>query len=118
MVTKTPKPKIKSVSFKYRNFNCYEYIKDIDNFSDYVCDLIKLDMEHGLLRNRYNLPKPQIELEVVGPKHSEAEIVKPEQNKSEVEKVTVSDVIKPEQDEVEVEPLSDEVLSNFDDFIN
>ncbi len=56
----TPKPIIKSLSFKYKNYDCYEYIKDMCNFSDYICDLIRLDMENDLLRNRSNLPKPVI----------------------------------------------------------
>ena len=54
----TPKPIIKSLSFKYKNYDCYEYIKDMYNFSDYICDLIRLDMEYDLLKNRSNLPKP------------------------------------------------------------
>lgn len=54
----TPKPIIKSLSFKYKNYDCYEHIKDMCNFSDYICDLIRLDMEYDLLRNRSNLPKP------------------------------------------------------------
>ena len=54
----TPKPIIKSLSFKYKNYDCYEYIKDMYNFSDYICDLIRLDMEYDLLRNRSNLPTP------------------------------------------------------------
>ena len=45
MDKKTPKPKVKSVSFKYKHFDCYDYIKDMSNFSDYICDLIRLDME-------------------------------------------------------------------------
>ena len=54
----TPKPIIKSLSFKYKNYDCDEHIKDMCNFSDYICDLIRLDMEYDLLRNRSNLPKP------------------------------------------------------------
>ena len=54
----TPKPIIKSLSFKYKNYDCYEHIKDMCNFSDYICDLIRLDMEYDLLRNRSNLPTP------------------------------------------------------------
>ena len=54
----TPKPIIKSLSFKYKNYDCYEYIKDMYNFSDYICDLIRLDMEYDLLINRSNLPTP------------------------------------------------------------
>ena len=54
----TPKPIIKSLSFKYKNYDCYEHIQDMCNFSDYICDLIRLDMEYDLLRNRSNLPKP------------------------------------------------------------
>ena len=54
----TPKPIIKSLSFKYKNYDCYEHIKDMCNFSYYICDLIRLDMEYDLLRNRSNLPKP------------------------------------------------------------
>ena len=54
----TPKPIIKSLSFKYKNYDCYEHIKDMCNISDYICDLIRLDMEYDLLRNRSNLPKP------------------------------------------------------------
>ena len=88
MDSKTPKPKIKSLSFKYRNYDCYEYIKDLSNFSDYICDLIRMDMEHGLLRNRYNLPKPpQIEPgnnETVPKVEVKAEVVepKPKEDKS------------------------------------
>jgi hypothetical protein len=36
MAKQTPKPIRKTVSFKYRNFNCYEHIKDIDNFSSEI----------------------------------------------------------------------------------
>ena len=54
----TPKPLIKSLSFKYKNYDCYEQIKDMYKFSDYICDLIRLDMEYDLLKNRSNLPKP------------------------------------------------------------
>ena len=54
----TLKPIIKSLSFKYIIYDCYVYIKDMYNFSDYICDLIRLDMEYDLLRNRSNLPKP------------------------------------------------------------
>ena len=52
-----PKPIIKSLSFKYKNYDCYEYIKDMSNFSDYICDLIRLDMEYDLLRNIHKLPE-------------------------------------------------------------
>ena len=51
----TPKPIIKSLSFKYKNYDCYEHIKDMSNFSDYICDLIRLDMEYDLLRSRPRL---------------------------------------------------------------
>ena len=62
MVKKTPKPIIKSLSFKYKNFDCYEHIKDMPNFSDYICDLIRLDMEYDLLRSRPRLmPRPDTE---------------------------------------------------------
>lgn len=54
----TPKPIIKSLSFKYKNYDCYEYIKDMYNFSDYICDLIRLDMEYDILRNKSNLTEP------------------------------------------------------------
>ena len=54
----TPKPIIKSLSFKYKIYDCYEHIQDMCNFSDYICDLLRLDMEYDLLRNRSNLPKP------------------------------------------------------------
>ena len=55
----TPKPIIKSLSFKYKNYDCYEHIKDMSNFSDYICDLIRLDMEYDLLRSRPKLmPRP------------------------------------------------------------
>ena len=131
MATKTPKPKIKSVSFKHRNFNCYEYIKDLDNFSDYVCDLIKLDMEYGLLKNRYALPNPQIvKPEIVEPKQSEPEQVEVEPEVVETEKVEVEPevvetekVIEPEiveskENEQEIELISEELLDNFGDFIN
>ena len=62
MVKKTPKPIIKSLSFKYKNYDCYEHIKDMPNFSDYICDLIRLDMEYDLLRSRPRLmPRPDTE---------------------------------------------------------
>ena len=51
MAKTTPKPIRKTVSFKYKNFDCYEYIKDIDNFSEYICRLIELDMKYKLLGN-------------------------------------------------------------------
>ena len=54
----TPKPIIKSLSFKYKNYDCYEYIKDMYNFSDYICDLIRLDMEYDLLIHRPKRPTP------------------------------------------------------------
>ena len=54
----TPKPIIKSLSFKYKNYDCYEHIKDMCNFSDYICDLIRLDMEYDILRNKSNLTEP------------------------------------------------------------
>lgn len=58
MAKQTPKPIRKSVSFKYRNFDCYEHIKDIDNFSEYVCRLIELDMAYDLLnRNKLEILK-------------------------------------------------------------
>ena len=60
----TPKPIIKSLSFKYKNYDCYEHIKDMPNFSDYICDLIRLDMEYDLLRSRPRLiPRPATENE-------------------------------------------------------
>lgn len=69
MAKQTPKPIRKTVSFKYRNFNCYEHIKDIDNFSEYICRLIELDMMYDLLnRGKLELPiktniqeKPKVE---------------------------------------------------------
>lgn len=54
----TPKPIIKSLSFKYKNYDCYEHIKDMYNFSDYICDLIRLDMEYNILKNKSNLTEP------------------------------------------------------------
>lgn len=51
MAKTTPKPIRKTVSFKYKNFDCYEYVKDIDNFSEYICRLIELDMKYKLLGN-------------------------------------------------------------------
>jgi hypothetical protein len=59
MAKQTPKPIRKTVSFKYRNFKCYEHIKDIDNFSEYVCRLIELDMMYDLL-NRGKLEPPKM----------------------------------------------------------
>lgn len=74
MAKQTPKPIRKSVSFKYRNFDCYEHIKDIDNFSEYVCRLIELDMAYDLLnRNKLEIlkkvnsedePKPEPKSEI------------------------------------------------------
>ena len=99
MDSKTPKPKIKSLSFKYKNFDCYEYIKDMSNFSDYICDLIRLDMEHGLIRKVYNLPQSQVE--------STPSKVKPEENKN-----------KPDKVEPKIEISSEEVISNCDDYLD
>ena len=107
MDSKTPKPKIKSLSFKYKNFDCYEYIKDMSNFSDYICDLIRLDMEHGLIRKVYNLPQSQVESDYKLVAESTPSKVKSEENKN-----------KPEKVEPKIEILSEEVISNCDDFID
>ena len=107
MDSKTPKPKIKSLSFKYKNFDCYEYIKDMGNFSDYICDLIRLDMEHGLIRKIYNLPQSQVEPNYKLVAESTPSKVKPEENKN-----------KPEKVEPKIEISSEEVISNCDDFID
>ena len=106
MDSKTPKPKIKSLSFKYKNFDCYEYIKDMSNFSDYICDLIRLDMEHGLIRKVYNLPQSQVEPNYKLVVESTPSKVKPEENKN-----------KPEKVEPKIEISSEEVISNCDDYL-
>ena len=107
MDSKIPKPKIKSLSFKYKNFDCYEYIKDMSNFSDYICDLIRLDMEHGLIRKVYNLPQSQVELNYKLVAESTPSKVKPEENKN-----------KPEKVEPKIEISSEEVISNCDDYLD
>ena len=106
MDSKTPKPKIKSLSFKYKNFDCYEYIKDMGNFSDYICDLIRLDMEHGLIRKIYNLPQSQVESNYKLVAEFPPSEVKPEENKT-----------KPEKVEPKIEISSEEVISNCDDYL-
>ena len=106
MDSKTPKPKIKSLSFKYKNFDCYEYIKDMGNFSDYICDLIRLDMEHGLIRKIYNLPQSQVESNYKLVAEFPPSEVKPEENKN-----------KPEKVEPKIEISSEEVISNCDDYL-
>ena len=107
MDSKTPKPKIKSLSFKYKNFDCYEYIKDMSNFSDYICDLIRLDMEHGLIRKIYNLPQSQVEPNYKLVAESTPSKVKPEENKN-----------KPDKVEPKIEISSEEVISNCDDYLD
>ena len=107
MDSKTPKPKIKSLSFKYKNFDCYEYIKDMSNFSDYICDLIRLDMEHGLIRKVYNLPQSQAESNYKLVVESTSSKVKPEENKN-----------KPDKVEPKIEISSEEVISNCDDYLD
>ena len=107
MDSKTPKPKIKSLSFKYKNFDCYEYIKDMSNFSDYICDLIRLDMEHGLIRKVYNLPQSQVESNYKLVAESTPSKVKIKKNKN-----------KPEKVEPKIEISSEEVISNCDDYLD
>ena len=107
MDSKTPKPKIKSLSFKYKNFDCYEYIKDMSNFSDYICDLIRLDMEHGLIRKVYNLPQSQVESDYKLVVESTPSKVKLEENKN-----------KPDKVEPKIEISSEEVISNCDDYLD
>ena len=107
MDSKIPKPKIKSQTFKYKNFDCYEYIKDMSNFSDYICDLIRLDMEHGLIRKVYNLPQSQVESNYKLVVESTSSKVKPEENKN-----------KPEKVEPKIEISSEEVFSNCDDYLD
>ena len=107
MDSKTPKPKIKSLSFKYKNFDCYEYIQDMSNFSDYICDLIRLDMEHGLIRKVYNLPQSQVETNYKLVAESTPSKVKSEENKN-----------KPDKVEPKIEILSEEVISSCDDYLD
>ena len=107
MDSKTPKPKIKSLSFKYKNFDCYEYVKDMSNFSDYICDLIRLDMEHGLIRKIYNLPQSQVESNYKLVAEFPPSEVKPEENKN-----------KPDKVEPKIEISSEEVISNCDDYLD
>ena len=105
MVKKTPKPIIKSLSFKYKNFDCYEHIKDMPNFSDYICDLIRLDMEYDLLKSRPRLcPRPVTEEE------------KPEKVNNVVTKKinTTTQIITTEY----IEQLADDEVDNSDEYIN
>ena len=109
MDSKTPKPKIKSLSFKYKNFDCYEYIKDMSNFSDYICDLIRLDMEHGLIRKIYNLPQSQVESNYKLVAESTPSKVKPEENKNKVENNTKTNIA--QQSEILWEEEVDELIA-------
>ncbi|MBP3931935.1 MAG: hypothetical protein J6D47_20485 [Peptostreptococcaceae bacterium] len=105
MVKKTPKPIIKSLSFKYKNFDCYEHIKDMPNFSDYICDLIRLDMEYDLLKSRPRLcPRPVTEEE------------NPEKVNNVVTKKinTTTQIITTEY----IEQLADDEVDNSDEYIN
>ena len=79
----------------------------MSNFSDYICDLIRLDMEHGLIRKVYNLPQSQVESNYKLVAESTSSKVKPEENKN-----------KPEKVEPKIEISSEEVISNCDDFID
>ena len=102
MVKKTPKPIIKSLSFKYKNYECYEHIKDMPNFSDYICDLIRLDMEYDLLRSRPRLsPRPVTEEEKTNNTVTKKIDTKPQD-------ITTEDIKK----------LTDDEVDNSDDFIN
>ena len=99
MVKKTPKPIIKSLSFKYKNYECYEHIKDMPNFSDYICDLIRLDMEYDLLRSRPRLsPRPVTET-----------------NDTVTKKI---DTKPPDITTEDIKKLTDDEVDNSDDFIN
>ena len=106
MVKKTPKPIIKSLSFKYKNYDCYEHIKDMPNFSDYICDLIRLDMEYDLFRSRPRLmPRPVTEEEI--------------SEKEKVNNVVTKNVNTTTQTTTEyIEKLTDDEIDNSDDFIN
>ena len=106
----TPKPIIKSLSFKYKNYDCYEHIKDMPNFSDYICDLIRLDMEYDLLRSRPRLiPRPATENEE---KVNNVAIEK-------INSVVIKKVNTTTQTTTEyIEKLTDDEIDNSDDFIN
>ena len=103
----TPKPIIKSLSFKYKNYDCYEHIKDMPNFSDYICDLIRLDMEYDLLRSRPRLmPRPDTEN-------------KEKVNNAAIEKINNVVIKKISTTTTEyIENLTDDEIDNSDDFIN
>ena len=103
----TPKPIIKSLSFKYKNYDCYEHIKDMPNFSDYICDLIRLDMEYDLLRSRPRLmPRPATEN-------------KEKVNNVAIEKINNVVIKKVSTTTTEyIEKLTDDEIDNSDDFIN
>ena len=87
MAKKTPTPIRKTVSFKYRNFKCYEHIKDIDNFSEYVCRLIELDMVYDLL-NR-GLPN----IDAIETKHRPVSAEPKEQPKAEPKEENVDSLL-------------------------
>ena len=103
----TPKPIIKSLSFKYKNYDCYEHIKDMPNFSDYICDLIRLDMEYDLLSSRPRLmPRPATEN-------------KEKVNNAAIEKINNVVIKKVSTTTTEyIEKLTDDEIDNSDDFIN
>jgi hypothetical protein len=117
MDKKTPKPKVKSVSFKYKHFDCYDYIKDMSNFSDYICDLIRLDMEHGLIRKIYNLPQSTSKLKIIEVIEDNAETLdaaQPEPKVKVQDKPTlVEDDINKDKDE---SSTSKTIGYNYDDF--
>lgn len=49
------KPIVKPISFKSINYDCLEHLEKQINRSEYICQLIRLDMEYDILRNRDNL---------------------------------------------------------------
>lgn len=55
MDNKKPKPQVRPFSFKEGNFDCLEHLDKQFNKSEYICQLIRLDMEYDVLRNRDKL---------------------------------------------------------------
>lgn len=45
-------PKVRPISFKSANFDCLEHLEKQTNRSEYICQLIRLDMEYEILKNR------------------------------------------------------------------
>lgn len=56
-----PKPKIVPISFKLANLDCLEHLDKQSNRSEYICQLIRLDMACDILRKSNPIIKAEEE---------------------------------------------------------